>query len=115
MNQATFMGRAIDVGSGRHPILIPHQFQMDGQTAMEVDSHKFQKATITVKCEGPDTIFTFYNTFKHVAASYNIMLLPLEDITRQTGTSLLTPNNCQGYDNIKDTMSTAIFLKPTNQ
>ena len=113
-NHEIFMGRNIDIGSGRHPILTPHQFQMDGQAVMEVESHKFQKATISVKCDGPDTIFTFYNTFRHVVASYNIMLLPLEDIMRQTGTCLLTPNNCLGYDNIKDTMSTAIFLKLTS-
>ena len=109
------MGSPIDMcGTGRHPILTPHQFQLHGQPVMEVESHKFQKATLTIKCNGPDTIFTFYHNLRHLAQNFNILLLPLEDITRESGTCQLTPTNCLGFDNVRQTMSTALFLKLTS-
>lgn len=40
-------------------------------------------------------------------------MLPLEDVTRASGTCQLTPTNCLGYENVKQTMSTALFLKLT--
>ena len=114
-HSTTFMGSPIDMcGTGRHPILTPHQFQLHGQPVMEVESHKFQKATLTIKCNGPDTIFTFYHNLRHLAQNFNILLLPLEDITRESGTCQLTPTNCLGFDNVRQTMSTALFLKLTS-
>ena len=46
------MGRyPIDISGGRHPILTLHQFQYPirtGQPIIQVESHKFQKATINI-------------------------------------------------------------------
>ena len=75
----TFMGSPIDMfGNVRHPILTPHQFQLPGQPVMEVIVHKFQKAKLNLKCSGIDTIFTLYQNLRHVAQSFNILLMPLE-------------------------------------
>ena len=67
-----------------------------------------------MKCTGPDNVFTFYNTFCHIAGSFNILLRDLKDITRQTGTCALTPSNYLGYNNVYQVMSTAIYLKLTS-
>ena len=110
-----FMGSPIDIsGNVRYLILTPHQFQLPGQPVMKVEAHKFQKAKLNLKCSGIDTIFTFYQNLRHVAQSFNILLIPLEEITRSSGTCYLTPTNCLGYDSVKQTMSTAIFLKLTS-
>ena len=78
---------------------------------MEMKSNKFLKATINIRCPDVDTIFTFYINLCHIAASFNILLLPLEVITRETGTCKLTPHNCLGYINIKQSMAAALYLK----
>lgn len=45
----TFMGSPIDMlCNGPHPILTPYQFQLQGQPMIEVEAHKFQKATFPV-------------------------------------------------------------------
>ena len=59
-------------------------------------------------------MFTFYNTFRHIAGSFNIFLRDHTDITRQTGTCALTTTNCLGYNNVYQVMSTAIYLKLTS-
>lgn len=56
-------------------------------------------------------IFTFYTNLRHINASFNILFLPLEEITKETSTYKLTPHNCLGYANIKQAMSTALYLK----
>ena len=58
-------------------------------------------------------MFTFYNTLRHIAASFNILLRPLEEITKTTGVCQLTQSNCIGYEHAKDIMSTALHLKLT--
>ena len=105
----------IDTQGGRNPILTPFHFHypLGNHHVKEVESYKFQKAKLSVKCEGEDYVFTFYNTLCHVAASFNILLQPLEKITKTTGICLLTANNCVGYEQAKDIMSTAIHLKLT--
>ena len=59
------------------------------------------------------SIFTFYNTLRHIAGSFNILLLPLMEITKSTGVCQLTPTNCIGYENARETMSTALHIKLT--
>ena len=79
----------------------------------EVESYKFSKVNIAVKCPSEDSIFTFYTTLRHIAASFNILLKPLEDITKETGICQLTPDNCIGYEEAYNTMSTALHIKLT--
>ena len=108
-----FQGKhPIDLTGGRHPLLSPHQFQYParlGQPVMEVDSNKFQKAIIKDRCSGPDTIFTFYENVRHIASSFHILLLPLNEVTPALGTCQLTPYNCLGYDNVREVMSTSLL------
>ena len=96
-------------------ILTPFQFlyPLNNHLAHEIETHKFQKAKITAKCENEDTIFTFYNTLRHIAGSFNILLLPLSKITKETGTCLLTPTNCIGYEHAREAMSSALHIKLT--
>ena len=97
-------------------LLIPIQFlyPTNNHHIKEVESHKFQKAKLQVKFTGPGNVFTFYEAFRHIARSFNILLRSLTDITRETGTCELTPTNCLGYTNVYQVMSTAIYLKLTS-
>ena len=110
-----FLGKhPIDILGGDRPLLNPRQFQYPfrtGQPVTEVESYKFQKAIIQLRCTGPDTIFTFYENLRHIAGSFNILLRPLDEVTKVTGVCLITPLNCLGYSNVKTEMSTAIYLK----
>ena len=81
---------------------------------MEVKAHKFQKALLQMKFTGPDNLFTFYEKIRHIAGSFNILLCPLMDITRQTGICALTSSSFLGYDNLYNVMSSAIYLKFTS-
>ena len=103
----------IDTTGGLNPILTPFQFlyPIGNHHVKEIDSHKFQKAKLSVKCVDEDFVFTFYNTLRHIAASFNILLRPLEEITKSTGVCQLTKDNCIGYENAKDIMATALHLK----
>ena len=65
-------------------------------------------------CSGPDTIFTFYHNLRHVAGSFNILLPSLDSIISTTRTCALNRATYIGYDNVKDFMSTAIYLKLTS-
>ena len=95
------------------PILTPFQFMYPSNNyhAREVESYKFQKAKLTVKCNSEDNIFTFYNMLRHIANSYNILLRPLQEITKETGLCQITEDNCIGYKNAYDTMATALHMK----
>ena len=95
------------------PILTPFQFMYPSNNyhAREVESYKFQKAKLTVKCKSADNIFTFYNMIRHIANSYNILLRPLHEITKETGLCQITDDNCIGYKNAYDTMATALHMK----
>ena len=99
----------------RHPILTPFQFlnPIGNHHVKEVESYKFQKAKLSVTCSSKDNVFTFYNTLRHIAGSFNILLLPLEHITKETGVCQLTADNCVGYQQAHDIMSTALHLKLT--
>ena len=115
---ATFMGKnTIDIGgTGIYPpILTPFQFlyPKDNHHAREVESHKFQKTKLAVTCTSEDSIFTFYNTLRHIAASYNILLRPLKEITKETGICQITKENSIGYDAAQETMATALHMKLT--
>ena len=87
----------IDMGSDdQHPILSPFQFiyPLGNHHVKEVESYKFQKANLNMKFSGEDLVFTFYNTMRHIAASFNILLRPLKEITKATGIFQLKPDNC---------------------
>ena len=53
---------------------------------MEVGSNKFQKAIIKDRYSGPNTIFTFYENLRHIASSFHILLLLLDEATQALGT-----------------------------
>lgn len=63
---------------------------------------------------GEDNVFSFYNTLWLLAEAFIIILLPLDDITKETGVCLLTAENCVGYEQVRDIMSTAFHLKVTS-
>ena len=75
------------------PILTPFQFLYPtyNHHINKIKSNKFQKAEITATCKSEDTIFTFYNTVRHIVGSFNILLLPLKDIVKATGECQFTP------------------------
>ena len=84
-----FMGKHeinLNNTTGQTPILTPFQFlyPKDVHHAREVESHKFQKSKLSVQCNTEDNIFTFYNTMQHIASSFNILLKPITDITKDT-------------------------------
>ena len=83
---SNFLGvHPIYLTGGKNHILTQHQFQYPirlGQFVTEVESHRFQKAHLHLKCTGPDGVFTFYNAFRHIAANFKILLRPLTEITR---------------------------------
>ena len=112
----TFMG-AYDIQTGKdsHPILTPFQFLHPKRNhhPREVESHKFNKATLSVKCTSEDNIFTFYNTLRHIAGNFNILLLPLTEITKEKGVCQITAENCINFESARDAMSTALHLKLT--
>ena len=73
-----FMNKdVIDTHKSEHypPILTPFQFlyPKNNHHAREVESHKFAKAKLVVKCQSEDAIFTFYNALQHILGSYNIL------------------------------------------
>ena len=106
----------INATEDQNLILSPFQFlyPVGNLHVKETDLHKFQKTKLSVKCKNEDYIFTFYNTLRHITASYNILLQPLEEITKATGVSYqLIEYNCIGYENAKDIISTALYLKLT--
>ena len=98
----------------KHHILIPRKLQMQGQPVRDIDSHKFQKVAIAMDCSRTDTIVTFYNNLHHDAGSFNILLLPLESIISTTGICALNRAACLGYENMKYTMTTGIYLELTS-
>ena len=111
---ATFMAsHRINTGTEPHPILTPSQFlyPLGNYHVKEVESYKFQKAKLNVKCSSEDYVFTFYNTLRHVAKNYNILLLPLSEVSKINGVCQLTPNNCVGYEQAHENMSTALHIK----
>ena len=64
-------------------------------------------------CLGEVNVFTFYNTLKLIAGSFNILLCPLENITKEIGICQLTANNCIDYEQTRDIMSAVLYLKLT--
>ena len=82
-----------------------------GQPVIEIDSNKFQKSIIKDRCSGPNTIFKFYENVQHIAGSFHILLQPLDEVTQALGTCQLTPYNCLGYENVKEVISIALYLK----
>ena len=104
-----------DDAQGRSPILTLFQFMYPKSNyhPREVESYKFSKAKIAVICPNEDSIFTFYKSLRHIASSFNILLKPLEGITKETGICQLTPDNCIGYEEAYNTMATALHLKLT--
>ena len=105
----------INTTGGPSPILTPFQFLylLGNHHVKEVESYKFQKAKLNVKCVDEDYVFTFYNTLQHIAASFNILLQPLKEITKTTGLCQLTKDNCIGYERAKDIISAVLHLKLT--
>ena len=55
----------IDTQGGRNSIITPFQFlyPLGNHHVKEVESYKFQKTKLSVKCEGEDYVLTFYYTF----------------------------------------------------
>ena len=112
----TFMdNHPIDTIGGQNPIFSPFQFlyPLENHHVKEIDSYKFQKTKLSIKCVNEDYVFTVYNTLKHIAASFNILLRPLEENLKNTGIFQLSIDNCIGYENAKDIMSTTLHLKLT--
>ena len=103
----------IDTAGGLNPILTLFQFLYPIGThhVKEINSHKFQKVKLSVKYVDEDFVFIFYNTLQHIVASFDILLRPLEKITKSIGVCQLTKDKCIGYENAKDIMSTALHLK----
>ena len=61
------------------------------------------------------TLFShFTKNLGHAAGSFNIFLHPLEEITNTIGIYVLTLTNYLGYDNVKESMSTALYLILSN-
>ena len=93
-----FLGKhPIDITGGDRPLLNLRQFQYPfrtGQPVTEVESYKFQKAIIHLRFTRPDTIFTFYANLRYIAGSLNILLQPLEEVTKATGVCQITPLDC---------------------
>ena len=116
-NDTMFMNKyAINMDpNSNHPILTPFQYlyPRDNHTPREIDSHKFQKAKMAMACPSEEYIFTFYNTLRLIAGSFNILLNPLQLITKETGICLLSQSNCIGYTEAYNTMATALHLKLT--
>jgi len=53
----------IEIGGDKHSMATPFQFTYHifvGQLVMEVESQKFHKVIINVKCTRPDSTVTFY-------------------------------------------------------
>ena len=100
---------------GNQPILNPFQFlyPKGDHHVKEIVSYKFSKSKLAVTCPTEDYIFTFYNTLRHIAASFNILLRPLHEVTKETGTCQLSHTNCIRYKHSYDAMSTALHLKLT--
>ena len=99
----------------KHPILTPFQFlyPSTNHNPKEIESYKFQKAKLSVSCSSEDNVFTFYNTLRHLAGSFNILLRPLTEITRENGVCQITPKNCINFESARDAMSTALHMKLT--
>ena len=51
---------------------------------------------------------------RHIASSFNILLKPLTDITKDTGIFQITAENCINYKEAYDTMATALHMKLTS-
>ena len=77
----------------------------------EIDGYKFQKAKLTVKCKSKDNIFILFNTLHHITNNYNILLRSLKEITKEIGLYQITKDNCIGYENVCDTIATALHMK----
>jgi len=58
-------------------------------------------------------VFTFYDTLRHIAASFNIFLRPLMEITKEIGVCQPSPENCVGYEQARNMLSTVLCLKLT--
>ena len=100
-----------------HQILTPFQFPypIEYHHVKEIESHKFQKAKINIKCNSEDNIFTFYDTLRHITASFNVLLRPLQEIIKEKGVCLLTETNVIGYGQAYTIMSTALHIKLTGE
>ena len=88
-------------------ILAPFQFlyPLVNHHVKEVESYKCQKAKLNVNFVDEDCVFTFYNTLRHITASFNILLRPLKEVTKATGV-------CNSRGEIALAMSTPRILYP---
>lgn len=66
-----------------------------------------------MKCPEEDNVLTFNNTLRLLAVAFNVLLLPLDAITKVTGVCQLTAGNCIGYEQARNIMSRALHLKIT--
>ena len=69
-----------------HPIFTPFKLlhPIGNHHVKEVESYKFQKANLSVTCSGEYNVSIFYNTIRHIVGSFNILIFPLEQITKET-------------------------------
>ena len=98
-----------------HPILTPFHFcyPINKHHVKEAEIYKFQNAKLHVYCSGKDNMFTFYNTLRHIASSFNILMKPLEEITKETGIYQLMEDKRVSYEQARDIVSTNLHIKLT--
>ena len=102
---------SIDLGGNNRPILTPFKFLYlaSNHYAREMEFHKFQKAKLNATCPSEDNEFTFYSTLRHIAGSYNILLLPPHQVTRETGVCQLTSKTFIGDATPGDNVNSSIY------